>query len=1162
MATVYEVFNTKSDYEFSKFLDKLNLNTNELLNMTYIAENSLYNIYDKRKKILEIMAGSADGNYEICLEQFNKNKKERLLKENSFQQLNLNQIMELNDLVVNVAKKLKAPNCMQGIFNIIKSKSNANVANTFLGMVQQSQVNDSNLKFNTELQVNGQNLAQLIYQMKNDIEMFINSVECPKEEKQSEKNEVTENVNNISNENRIAGIYNIKNGSFKILNNGQNHNLSKEDYRKGLIRYGIQEFPSQGIICYITAWNEEYAWNTRRQIMKKYSNIKIDKWHLEYYTVDNIYDGKKYVADYDSNGNQINESSVRKSIPIEQTISSIKNWVQQVNKPSSLKTLIQMIDEYMAIAQNNIQANTLAHLKSIAQTKLNKLNNESPKIEECIAQQVVSDTCGEDTFNGLLNSLKPTMISITVNKETGDIEDNCCSKQDSCEIPTSTVSKYPEPVQSLTISPTAIDAPILEKPNSAEATSAMTALASHINCVKSDSRENNIEELETINTLLNQLSEYFNSILAESIDYSPQKEIFNNYCHKINSLEELVDIADMIMPDLNSGYRYRLHKKLCTYLESIFPNAEHNNSWNEEPDIIISNIIDDNVDSDSAKRAAFIYNELQVMYAIEPQKTFDIVKNYVDSSYSDEEEPEDYWDGEDELNETFGDGMTDPNEEQEEYNDNETLSNEDITYLKRKLPQLYDLKEAYSQYSNDQSKLVKFASEVLDNCLANEYNYILPKPYIDVAHLKLPSGKIFDLESYLNEFNETLEGIEPDDYWDGEDELDENANNYSKYEDFIGKPLKDNDGDLYTIIDFVDDTFGTQYFKIKEKNSDKIILVTIPEMKKYFDININDYVTPNDYWDGEDEELNEDTVFDHSWYENDDGKYPKRTKEGVIGLPIKEGIKDWFKKDDKKYIIKLGNSGYFCKDGHTIIGDINDAMVITGYKKALKIAQKLNKYEGTSLYTPIEINENINETCSAGATCAASVSGFAKPLGSKPKKRKKLSVDVEMFKESVNNNIPCAITIGSNNVKYNIFDNKGYLFINEGIVKAITKQQILEAIDDIYNECLDLPIFEGINPYQFDMLIEDDLNTNTVITPQEKQEQEQELDNEIKANPNLKVGLTDDKSSQMIDNQELVGVDDSNLQDKKYIVKDPITGKIKVANSSQIKIMKNDNGVN
>lgn len=984
MANIYKVFNTNSDYEFSKFFDKLDLNTNELLNVTYIAENSLYNINDKRKKILEIMAGSANGNYEICLEQFNKNKKERLLKENSFQQLNLNQIMELNQLVEDVAKKLKAPNCMQGIFNIIKTKSNANVANTFLGMVQQSQVNDSNLKFNTELQVNGQNLAQIIYQMKNDIEMFINSVECPKEE-QTEKKEVTENVN----------------------------------------------------------------------------------------------------------------EAVRKTIPLEQTISSIKTWVQSVNKPSSLETLIQMIDEYISVAKNNIQANTLAHLKSIAQTKLNKLNNESPKVEECVTQQVVSNVCEEDTFNSLLNSLKPTMISITVNKETGDIDNDCISPD--CVEPEISVSKYPEPVQSLTISPTAIDAPILKKPNSAEATSAMTALASHINCIKSDSRENNIEELETINTLLNQLSNYFNSVLAESTDYS-QKEEFNDYLYKINSIEELVDIADMVLPDLDSGYRKSLHKKLCSYLGSIFPHAEHNNSWNQEPDNIISNIIDDNINGYSAKRDAFISNELQLLYKINPQKTFNVVKNYVNSSYSNEKEPDDYWDGEDEelnenfdynkykkfigktvkdgndefytiidvnndrfntffklkeentdnillatigemktyfdldvnnyvtpddywdgeeeLDETFGDGMSDPNEELEQDITNDKLSEEDITYLKNKLPKI--LKDEFSNYSSDENKLKKFVSDVLDNCLYDEYNYLLDKPYIDVEHIKLPSGRIFDLESYMNEFNLSLESLEPDDYWDGEEELDENIN-------------------------------SEKLFKNEQL-------------------------------------MNEDTVYDHSWYENEDGNYPERTKEGVIGLPIKE-------------------------------------------------------------------------TCSAGATCAASVSGFAKPLGSKPKKRKKSSVDVEMFKESINNDIPCAITINSNKIKYDIFDNKGYLFINEGIVKAITKQQILEAVDDIYNNCLELPIFEGINTYQFDMLMEDDLNTNTIITPQEKQEQEQELDNEIKANPQLKVGLTDDKSSQMIDNQELIGVDDSNLQDKKYIVKDPNTGKVKVANSSQIKIMKNDNGV-
>ena len=180
MSNIYNVFNTTSEYEFSKFFDKLDLTTNELLNVSNIAESNSLTLDEKRERILEVMAGSADGNYELCTEQFKKVHKQRVLKESS--QLSLNQIMELNELVVNVAKKLQAPNCMKGIFNIIKTKAGANVANTFLGMVQQSQVNNANLKFNTELQVNGKNLAQLIYQIKNDIEMFVNSVECEKEE--------------------------------------------------------------------------------------------------------------------------------------------------------------------------------------------------------------------------------------------------------------------------------------------------------------------------------------------------------------------------------------------------------------------------------------------------------------------------------------------------------------------------------------------------------------------------------------------------------------------------------------------------------------------------------------------------------------------------------------------------------------------------------------------------------------------------------------------------------------------------------------------------------------------------------------------------------------------------------------------------------------------
>lgn len=766
MTNIYDVFNTSSEHEFSKFFNKLELNTNELLNVTTIAENNILPLSNKRQKILEIMAGSADGNYELCLEQFNKIKKERLLKESS---LNLNQVMELNNLVVDVSKKIKSPKCMQGVFNIIKTKSNANVANTFLGMVQQSQVNDSNLKFNTELQVNGQNLAQIIYQMKNDIEMFINSFECPTEKKENKK----------------------------------------EDNKKS---------------------------------------------------------------------EEINEEKIRKAIPLEQTISSIKTWVDSVHKPSALEELIKMIDEYKAVAKNTIQINTLEHLKSIAQTRLNQMNNGKPKIEECIAQQVVSDVCDENTFDGLLNNMKPTVINITVNKETGDIEELptdelCLEPCDNCDN-----INYPTSVQPMNISPTAIDAPILKKPDQASAISALSALSSHMNCVKSDSRENNIEELQTINTLLSQLSNYFNSVLNESVN----NDLESSDYRRIRYISDAVLIYKM--SSFNTPNKPITDNKVYDYFEESGEEFDRHDSLD-----VIANILDD------------------------------------------------------------------------------TIRNKHIS-------------------SDICQKIIKLAYDI--------------DPEVTLANIAMTAVDYDDNNDYHYDDNQ-----ESEDYWDGDDE----------------------------------------------------------------------------------EELNEDTVFDHSWYENDDGDYPERTKNGIIGLPIKE-------------------------------------------------------------------------TCSAGATCSANVSGFAKPLGSKPKKRKKSDTMVEMFKESIQNNIPCSINLNNKTISYRLYDNKGYLFINESIVKANDKKTIIEAVDDIYNDCLSLPIFEGVSHYYIDMLIEEENNmeTNTVITPQEKEKQEQELNNELNNNPNLKVGVTDNTSNEIINNQELVGIDDSDMQNKKYIVKDPMTGKVKVADFSQIKISKDN----
>ena len=694
MNNLYNVFNVQSEHEFSKFFDKLNLSTNDLIAISEIAESATLTLANKREQILEVLAGSSDGNYELCLEQFNKVQKQRVLKENNIPSLNLNQVMELNQLVENVANKLNIPNCIKGLYSLIKNKTNDKIAKTFIGMVQQSQVNNSELKFNTELQVNGQNLAMVIYQIKEPIEMFINSLKNPQKNNKSEQN-------------------------------------SKS----------IQE----------TKLNESF--NQYEEIVRELDKI-----------------------------------------------------VEGTTDINILSNIAQRINVLLTKAGNMNEANNIAKLKSTIDSKINELSNNS-NIDECVAQDVVSTACGEDTFNGLLNSLKPTMISITVNKETGDIESNSCNNEECYTEPCN--SAYPCPTQNMEISPTAIDAPILRKPNSAEVTSAITALSSHTNDIKSDSRENNIENLETINTLIKQISEYFNTLLSENVEYKVGQKV--------------------------------------------------------------------------------MYRKNGTIYVIRRIK----------------------------------DGF-------------------------------YDLKDGYSNQTYPVSK------ETLD------------------TNFKL-----------LNE--------------------------------------------------------------------------SIEKTKK----------------------LEEDTVFDHSWYEVEGQKYPKRTKEGV----------------------------------------------------------------------------QIKETCSAGATCAGSVSGFAKPLGEKPKKRKKKSsIDVDMFKESINNDIDCALNINGKTLAYRLYEGKGYLYIDNGIVKANDKNTILEAIDDFYNDCLELPIYENVSPIMIDMLLEDDLNTNTVITPAEKQKQEQELDNSIRSNPQMKVSVVDDKDTNTItDNQELVGIDDSDITDKKYVTRDPNTGKIKVVNSAQIKI--SDNGV-
>lgn len=711
MSNIYEVFNVTNDYELSKVFDKLDLSYNEMTNIDYIVESM--NKENARNKILEIMAGSADGNYEVCLEQFAKTIKKRVLKEESG--LNLNQIMELNKLVELVASKLSAnqQQCLEGIYNIISQKAGVNAAKTFIGMVQQSSVNQSSLKFNTDLVIDGKNLAQVIYALKNEIEIFCNSIK--KEE--SEKEEVKESLNE-----------------------------SYESYK-----HIIQE---------------------------------LDK------------------------------------------------AVDDVSDINVLKSIAERVNTLLGKVKNMNEANEIASLKTTIETKMNSLMDVKPQLEECcLATQVAQDVCGEDTFNGLLDSVKPTVINITVNKEDNGILpclDNCCDVP-CCDVPCNDCedTDIAPIVQPMNFEPTAIDAPILRKPNSAEVTSAITALSSHTNDIKSDSRENNLENLQTINTLLSQISNYFNTLLGESFN------IGDKITNKKGINDEVMEITDKYEKDGR---------------------------------------------------------------------------------------------------------------------------------------EVYDVKV-------DLGNGIKAVSKGLD-------------------------------AKDLEDKNEKIESL-----WDGE----------------------------------------------------------------------------------EDEQLDEETVYDHSWFEVEGQKYPKRTKNGVEGLPIKE-------------------------------------------------------------------------TCSAGACCAASVATVpSKPKKAKSKPRKQESFDVSLFKESVRNDCPVTLTINDKMVSYKLVEGKGYLYIDNGIVKTLDKDVMLETIDDVYNNCLDIDVLEGYNAYELNILLEDEMNSDmsdvdsvTTITPDEKKKAQTELDNNLAQKPNAKINVvSSENNGEIHQNQEFIGIDDHDESNKKYIVKDPATGKITVADYNQIKIAEN-----
>lgn len=788
MNQLYKLFNVKSDREYRKVMENMDLSPYDMFKIEDIANNG-QDLTEQRQLVLNLLALTTNDNYKFCKNQFNKNNTPRKLKENvtvpQEQSLTLNDIMELNDIIDLIAKKCHNNKmAYQQLYQVVAKSTSKNIANAFFNMAFNAQNTDDNLKFNTDLVVDNQNVAQAIYQIKSLIKSALNSIQEPKKEEK-----INESVLNEDN------------------------------------------FPE---------------------------------------AVKNIY------ALFHSNNN-----------------------VDDLNK------IISMLDNKINVSRSTKEKNFFNSIKTNVIAKLNKLKKDN--VAECLASNVVSTAVEEDTFNGLLNDLaKPTIINITVNKETGNIDDVQSVLNDT---PNMDLINGVQAVQPLTLSPTAIDAPILQKPDQASVVSALSALSSHLNDTKSDSRENNLECLQTINTLLNQISSYFNSLLSES-----KMKINNDGVMELNE-------ADIFEHNAKPDFTYTFQTPDNHYIE--FSGYKLN-----------------------------------------------------DNSYDID------------------------------------LMDEDYNYI------------TTSEFTKNGAS----DNNIKNNIIKMKQNWNL----IEKA-----------LINKINTYNE----------------------DFQLSEDVDSKKLFKNDD---AIARLQNEIIRLKQ-KLKEPTSDK----------KYYGVKLSYAETKlRKLLAKNDEIMNEETVYDHSWYENDDGDFPKRTKEGVI-------IED----------------------------------------------------------------EEVDETCSAGATGAGNVAMTSRPIG----KKRKLSIGESLLLKFIKEGRDCT----------SIFDGHHYMLKNGYLYKdaQLVKTKNLNEMVEFIQGNVDLPILDGFLPMHLDMMLEEDVNnpnelSDMDLTPEQrqlKQKQEQDLDTRIDSGTDTKVSVenTDDNKIEL--NQELVGVDDTDINNKQYVVKNPSTNKIKIVKSSQIK---------
>lgn len=238
----------------------------------------------------------------------------------------------------------------------------------------------------------------------------------------------------------------------------------------------------------------------------------------------------------------------------------------------------------------------------------------------------------------------------------------------------------------------------------------------------------------------------------------------------------------------------------------------------------------------------------------------------------------------------------------------------------------------------------------------------------------------------------------------------------------------------------------------------------------------------------------------------------------------------------------------------------------TGISENPDQIEQLNKLKGLiikKLDSDRNVNQSVNENAALGVTASTNIGIIPTPLGSskskkKPIRRKLPTLDVVSFTNCVKESIPATVKTSGKTLKNNVLYGKSVLTIDGKVYPYLNTDKICEAIDDIHRRFetvetlpkvitpLDFILSEGtitpVPPKSTDDKPVSDPSKEAELKQQIGQQKIATIDNSEQANNDVKI------------NQELVGIDDSDPNNKKYVIKDPQTGKILVKRSNEIEI--------